>query len=104
MIIVKAGANGEASVSLKQTAVIDDCEYRKLRVPSTTAEVCLLLVFYGLEHIFVDLTQGADPVIRDVFKGGSRSDTAVRVAFFGIVHVLAHSADIFLHVFVFYLR
>ena len=62
------------------------------------------LVFYGLEHIFVDLTQGADPVIRDVFKWSSRSDTAVRVAFFGIVHVLAHSADIFLHLFVVYLR
>jgi hypothetical protein len=62
------------------------------------------LIFYGLEHIFVDLAQGADPVIRDVFKRGSRSDAAVRVAFFGIVHVLTHGADIFLHLFVFYLR
>jgi len=62
------------------------------------------LVFYGFEHIFVDLAKGTDPVIRDVFKRGSWSDTAVWVAFFGIVHVLAHGADIFLHLFVFYLR
>jgi hypothetical protein len=76
--------------------------YHRLRQRTFVLISCLFLK--GFEHIFVDLAQGAYPVIRNVLKGGSRSDTAVWVAFFGIVHVLAHGADIFLHLFVFYLR
>jgi hypothetical protein len=49
------------------------------------------------EGILPYSAQRADPVFRDVFKGGARLDAAVGIAFFGIIDIAAYVAYILFH-------
>ena len=51
-----------------------------------------------LKRILSYATDGAYPIIGDVFEGGAGFDVTVRVAHFGVVNPIAYGADVLFHI------
>jgi hypothetical protein len=57
-----------------------------------------LSLFLFFKKLFADAAIGAEPGVRNIFKGCSRSDTPVRVTYCWIVYITAGRANPFTHV------
>ena len=47
------------------------------------------------ESVLAQAADGANPIGRDVFEGGSRGDAAIRIAYGGVIDVPANVAYVF---------
>lgn len=57
-----------------------------------------VLVFF-CEYFFSHTTDRAEPVVRQIFKSCSGSDTSVRIPIFRIINIAARLTYIFFHLF-----
>lgn len=57
----------------------------------------IVLVFIGLKIILAGKAYGTIPVIRQIFKCGSRCYTPVGVTDFGVIDIAARDTTVFLH-------
>ncbi len=55
------------------------------------------LIGFHLEILFPDTADGAYPIIRDILKSGSGSDSSFWIANCRIINPVAYRASIFLH-------
>ena len=55
------------------------------------------LVFSRREVALAYTAEGAYPILGNVFKGCACSDAAIRIAYFGVVHITAYVAHILFH-------
>lgn len=55
------------------------------------------LLFNELKHIFTYAAKRAYPIIRKIFESCSRSNSAIRIAYFGVVNPLTYSANVLFH-------
>ena len=52
---------------------------------------------YRFEVFLTDTTEGANPIVGDLFKRRSRVDSAVRIAYLGIINVVAYGTSVLSH-------
>lgn len=67
--------------------------------PEAILSLFLILFLVRLEIVLAHATERAYPVFRNILKSRSRRNARLRVAHFGVVHPLAHCANILLHRF-----
>ena len=52
---------------------------------------------YRFEVFLADTAEGANPIVGDLFKRRSRVDSAVRIAYLGIINVVAYGTSVLSH-------
>lgn len=52
---------------------------------------------YRFEVFLTDTAEGANPIVGDLFKRRSRVDSAVRIAYLGIINVVAYGTSVLSH-------
>lgn len=57
------------------------------------------VLFFFCEYFFSHTTDRAEPVVRQIFKSCSGSDTSVRIPIFRIINIAARLTYIFFHLF-----
>lgn len=82
--------------SLNTAALANDTADKRYNI------ICLsagLILFYGFKQIFSHSADRTYPVIGNIFKFSSRSDSAVRVTYCRIIDPVADCTYIFFHTF-----
>jgi hypothetical protein len=59
--------------------------------------VAAFWLLLGREVIFAYAADGANPIFWNVFKSGAGLDTAVWVAYFGVINITASVANVLFH-------
>ncbi len=57
----------------------------------------IFLSFHRLKHILADTTNGAYPIIRNIFKCRARLNAMFRIAYCGVINPIAYCAYILFH-------
>ena len=52
-------------------------------------------LFHGIELVHTHITQGTDPIFRQIFKGCAWGNATIRVPLGRIIHIPAIDADVF---------